>query len=393
MIEELVKNLSEFVEGGLSVELYDGRVIGEGKCKVVVKDPKVVRDIIRDPEMGFGEHYMKGNIQIIGDLEKFLRGCMKYLKGEGEKLRFMPLRSLLKILGLLKFVEKKEVQRHYDLGNDFYSLWLDSSMTYSCAFFKSPDCTLEEAQEEKRRIIYEKLQLSEGDRLLDIGCGWGSIILESAKLYPITAVGITLSKNQYEYVKERIKQEGLKGRVEVYLMHYEDLPKLGLKFNKVVSVGMFEHVGKGRHRKFFEVVSKIMEDGGLFLLHTIGKVHPSSQSRWIRKYIFPGGYLPSIEEVLRAVRHLDFNLIDIDDWRLHYYFTLKEWLRRFYSVGDYVKEKYGEEFFRRWELYLVASAVSFYNGSNHLFQFLFSKGVVNNYPVMRRSFLQPLLMA
>lgn len=221
----------------------------------------------------------------------------------------------------------------------------------------------------------------------------GSIILESAKLYPITTVGIILSKNQYEYVKERIKQEGLKGRVEVYLMHYEDLPKLGLKFNKVVSVGMFEHVGKGRHRKFFEVVSKIMEDGGLFLLHTIGKVHPSSQSRWIRKYIFPGGYLPSIEEVLRAVRHLDFNLIDVDDWRFHYYFTLKEWLRRFYSVGDYVKEKYGEEFFRMWELYLVTSAVSFYNGSNHLLQFLFSKGVVNNYLVMRRSFLQPLLMA
>jgi cyclopropane-fatty-acyl-phospholipid synthase (EC 2.1.1.79) len=195
MIENLVKDLAKFVEGGLSVELYDGRVIGEGKCKVVVKDPKVVRDIIRDPEMGFGEHYMKGNIQIIGDLEKFLRGCMKYLKDRGEKLRFMPLRSLLKILGLLKFVEKREIQRHYDLGNDFYSLWLDSSMTYSCAFFKSPDCTLEEAQEEKRRIIYEKLQLSEGDRLLDIGCGWGSIILESAKLYPITAVGITLSKN------------------------------------------------------------------------------------------------------------------------------------------------------------------------------------------------------
>jgi cyclopropane-fatty-acyl-phospholipid synthase len=157
MIENLVKNLAKFVEGGLSVELYDGRVIGEGKCKVVVvKDPKVIRDIIRDPEMGFGEHYMKGNIQIIGDLEKFLRGCMKYLKDGGEKLRFMPFRSLLKVLGLLKFVEEKEVQRHYDLGNDFYSLWLDSSMTYSCAFFKSPDCTLEEAQEEKRRIIYEK---------------------------------------------------------------------------------------------------------------------------------------------------------------------------------------------------------------------------------------------
>jgi cyclopropane-fatty-acyl-phospholipid synthase len=292
MIENLVKNLSKFVEGGLSVELYDSRVIGEGKCKVVVKDPKVIRDIVKDPEIGFGEHYMKGNIQIIGDLEKFLRGCMKYFKDEGEKLRFMPRRSLLKILGLLKFVEKKQVQRHYDLRNDFYSLWLDSSMTYSCAFFKSPDCTLEEAQEEKRRIIYEKLQLSEGDRLLDIGCGWGSIILESAKLYPITAVGIILSKNQYEYVKERIKQEGLEGRVEVYLMHYEDLPKLGLKFNKVVSVGMFEHVGKGRHRKFFEVVSKIMEEGGtVFATHH--RKGPSFFAEQVDKKIHIPRWLPS----------------------------------------------------------------------------------------------------
>ncbi len=391
MTEGLIKDLAKFVEGGLSVEFYDGKVIGEGKCKVVVRNQQVVRDILRDPEMGFGEHYMKGNIQVVGDLEKLLCGCTEYLKGKGEKLRVMPIRSLLKMLGLLKFVEEKEVQKHYDLGNDFYRLWLDSSMTYSCAFFKSPDDTLEEAQQEKRRIIYQKLQLSEGDRLLDVGCGWGSIILESVKLYPITAVGITLSKNQYEYVREKIKQEGLEGKVEVRLMHYEDLPKLGFKFNKIVSVGMFEHVGKGRHRKFFEVVARVMEDGGLFLLHTIGKVHPSTQSRWIRKYIFPGGYLPSIEEVLRAIRHLDFNLIDIDDWRLHYYFTLKEWLKRFHSASNYVREKYGDEFFRMWELYLVASAVSFYNGSNHLFQFLFSKGVVNDYPLMKRDFLQPLL--
>ncbi len=176
-------------------------------------------------------------------------------------------------------------------------------------------------------------------------------------------------------------------------MHYEDLPKLGMTFNKIVSVGMYEHVGKGRHRRFFETVASLLDKGGLFLLHTIGKVHPSSQSRWIRKYIFPGGYLPSIEEVLKASRDLGLEFIDLDDWRLHYYYTLKEWKRRFFMHRDWVISTYGEEFFRMWELYLTASAVSFYIGSNHLFQFLFSKGVLNDYPVMRRSLGQPLLRA
>jgi len=392
MVEGLIKDLSSRVKGGLSVEFYDGRVIGEGKCRVVIKDPKVLKDILRDPEMGFGEHYIKGNIEVRGNLEDLLCGCLNYFSEKGKRLEFNPLKFILKLFNLLKFIETREVQRHYDLGNDFYSLWLDESLTYSCAFFKSNDSTLEEAQQEKRKIIYEKLQLKEGDRLLDIGCGWGSIILEAARLYDVDTVGITVSKQQYDYVKKKIKEYNLEQKVKVFLLHYEDLPKLGLKFNKIVSVGMFEHVGKGRHRKFFEVVSSILEEGGLFLLHTIGKVHPSTQSRWIRKYIFPGGYLPSIEEVLRATKGLDFNLIDLDNWRIHYYFTLKEWLRRFYRVSDYVIEKYGKDFYRMWELYLTASAVSFYIGSNHLFQFLFSKGVINNYPVMRRVFYDPLLV-
>jgi cyclopropane-fatty-acyl-phospholipid synthase (EC 2.1.1.79) len=392
MVEGLIKDLSSRVKGGLSVEFYDGRVIGEGKCRVVIKDPKVLKDILRDPEMGFGEHYIKGNIEVRGNLEDLLCGCLNYFSEKGKRLEFNLLKFILKLFNLLKFIETREVQRHYDLGNDFYSLWLDESLTYSCAFFKSNDSTLEEAQQEKRKIIYEKLQLKEGDRLLDIGCGWGSIILEAARLYDVDTVGITVSKQQYDYVKKKIKEYNLEQKVKVFLLHYEDLPKLGLKFNKIVSVGMFEHVGKGRHRKFFEVVSSILEEGGLFLLHTIGKVHPSTQSRWIRKYIFPGGYLPSIEEVLRATKGLDFNLIDLDNWRIHYYFTLKEWLRRFYRVSDYVIEKYGKDFYRMWELYLTASAVSFYIGSNHLFQFLFSKGVINDYPVMRRVFYDPLLV-
>ena len=397
MIEKIVEGISERLDGGLAVEFPDGQRIGSGTNILKVLRKEVVRDILSDPEMGFCEAYARGDVLVYGDIEKFLIACMSYMASKESKVHgdilSYAFRTFLRMLRLIKNLESREVSKHYDLGNDFYKLWLDSSMTYSCAFFSEPNMDLEEAQREKRRIIYEKLQLKEGDRLLDIGCGWGSIILESASLYGVQSVGITVSKNQYEFVKERIRELGMEGKVEVYLMHYEDLPNLKKKFNKVVSVGMFEHVGKGRHRDFFQVVSSIMEEGGLFLLHTIGKVHPSSQSRWIRKYIFPGGYIPSIEEVLRSIRGLGFNLIDIDDWRQHYYLTLKSWRNRFHQAREWVVENYGEEFFRMWDLYLITSAVSFYIGSNHLFQFLFSKGVLNSYPVMRRCLGQPLLVS
>ncbi|WP_340695282.1 class I SAM-dependent methyltransferase [Hydrogenobacter thermophilus] len=389
MIEYLVEEVSKRLEGGLCVELPDGRILSEGICRIRIRDWRVIKSILKDPEMGFGEAYMKGEVEIDGDLEKFLIACVGYLREKYQRRGFKNsfLRSLLKFSGLLKFLEGREVRKHYDLGNDFYKLWLDGSMTYSCAFFSKKEQDLEDAQAEKRSIIYEKLQLRDGDKLLDIGCGWGSIILEVPKLYHIETVGITLSKNQYEYVKFKIESEGLKGKARVYLMHYEDLPNLKEKFNKIVSVGMFEHVGKGRHRKFFKIVDKLIQEGGLFLLHTIGKVLPESQSTWIRKYIFPGGYIPALTEILEASKDLNFNLIDIDNWRLHYYRTLNEWKRRFYNHAQEVIHQYGEEFFRMWELYLVSSAVSFLTGSNHLFQILFSKGVLNDYPIMKRYFL------
>ena len=390
--ERLIKNILEEINAKgperVGIRLPDGREIPQGRVdhRVVFKSWESLDRTLKDLEMGFGEGYMKGEIDVEGDLEGLLICAMRYMNDLQESRGFSSL--LFKMANALSFVNKskeaKNVQHHYDLGDDFYRLWLDRSMTYSCAFFGTPEMSLEEAQKEKRRIIFEKLLLEEGDRLLDIGCGWGSIILEAGEEYGAHAVGITLSENQYRYVKNEIERRGLKDRVEVYLMHYADLPKIGKKFNKVVSVGMFEHVGRKNYRTFFKTVSSVIEDGGLFLLHTIGKVHPGSQSRWIRKYIFPGGYLPSIAEVLCAFEGMGFCLIDIDDWRPHYYRTLKEWRKRFWEKVDLIKDTYGEEFVRMWDLYLVSSAVSFLTGSNHLFQFLLSKGVRNDYPVMRR---------
>ncbi len=397
VIEKVLEGINSCAEETIGVRLPNGREIPSQKThhRVVFRTWDVLNRTMKDLEMGFGEGYMRGEIEVEGDLEKVLVAGSRYInslkKSRGFSAVMFKVSNALSIVNRIK--EKRNVQYHYDLGDDFYRLWLDESMTYSCAFFSSPDITLEGAQREKRRIIFEKLLLREGDRLLDIGCGWGSIIIEAAQEYGAQSVGITLSENQFRHVKEEIRRRGLEGRVEVYLMHYADLPKLGRKFNKVVSVGMFEHVGRNHYRTFFKTVESVMEDGGLFLLHTIGKVHPSVQSRWIRKYIFPGGYLPGIAEVLCAFEGMDMCLIDIDDWRLHYYRTLKEWRKRFWENVDKVRDSYGEEFVRMWDLYLVSSAVSFYTGSNHLFQFLMSKGVKNDYPIMRRSFSREFLLA
>ena len=389
IIERIVSKLNEGKRETLGVELPNGKRIPQTPVNHLVrfKSWNALNYLLKDPEMGFGEGYMNGDIEIEGDLEEILKRGMllfKDIKEKGEKLF-----KIVKFLPLFKIqLDKKNVQYHYDLGNEFYKLWLDESMTYSCAFFENPDMSIEEAQRKKREIIYEKLQLNENDTLLDIGCGWGSIILESAEKFGLKAVGITLSRNQYEHIKNEIVRRGLKEKVEVYIMHYADLPKLRKKFTKIVSVGMFEHVGKENYEKFFESVYSVLEKGGLFLLHTIGKLYPDTQSRWIRRYIFPGGYLPSVSEVLEGMKNFNFGLIDLDNWRMHYYWTLKKWKERFIKHKEEIKRMYGDKFVRMWELYLTASAVSFLIGSNYVFQFLLSKGVKNDYPVIERKFLK-----
>ncbi|WP_024790182.1 class I SAM-dependent methyltransferase [Lebetimonas sp. JH292] len=391
-INKFIKEFNKYMPEKIYVQFPDKKM-GDGKLGVVLKDYKTAKRILMDPEMGFAEEYVNGNININGSLEKLLIGGLTYVNlMDKEKKQIDFTKFFFNFLGMLKKIEEKEVQYHYDLGNDFYKSWLDKSMTYSCAFFTKKDMSLEEAQEEKRNIIYEKLRLKNAKNFLDIGCGWGSVIINAAKKYNIPCVGITLSKNQYEYVKEKIKDENLNNLVEVYLMHYEDLPKLNKKFDRIVSIGMFEHVGKERYKKFFSVVNNILEKKGLFLLHTIGKQHPAPTSKWIRKYIFPGGHLPCVSEIFDSSKESDLYFMDMDDWRLHYYKTLIEWRKRFCNIKDTVIKKFDEKFYRMWNLYLISSAVSFYIGEQHLYQILYSNGVNNNYPIIKRTFIEESLI-
>ncbi len=384
----IVKSFLKGIDLPFNIVLPSGLKYGNNsKTTVIFKTWKSVFETLIDTEMGFCENFVDGSIEVEGNIEEVIKFGISFKKRKTVKDIFIKIIDFIYTFNAFNTHRDSEnISYHYDIDDNFYKDWLDDSMTYSCAFFEDHRITLEEAQRKKREIIYEKLKLEKGDKLLDIGCGWGSLIMESAEKFGIISVGITLSENQYNFIKEKIKEKGLEKKVQVYLMHYNDLPSLRERFNKIVSVGMFEHVGKNNIDIFFERVKTIAEDKALFLLHTIGKPFEGKQSRWIRKRIFPGGYIPGLNEILRGINKYGFNLIDIDDWRLHYYLTLKEWKKRFIEKKEVFERKYGNSFIRMWYLYLAGAGVSFLVGNNHLFQVLMSKGVNNEYPVIQRRY-------
>lgn len=254
-------------------------------------------------------------------------------------------------------------------------------MTYSCGYFKSQEDSLTEAQKNKVNHILKKLNLQDGETLLDIGCGWGELIITAAKMYKVKATGITLSTQQFEKVKERIESEGLNDLVDVKLIDYRELKDI--KFDKIVSVGMLEHVGKEHLCEYFSAVNKLLNKEGLSLLHCITNTSDDGVNSWINKYIFPGGYVPSIQELISNMSDLDFNIIDVENLRLHYAKTLECWYDNFQQALPEIEKNKDETFIRMWELYLNSCAASFKSGNINLHQFLFSKGVNNNLPWTR----------
>ena len=279
--------------------------------------------------------------------------------------------------------QKKEVSSHYDIGNDFYKLWLDETMSYSCGYFKHEDDTLYQAQKNKVDYILEKLYLKEGMTLLDIGCGWGFLLIEAAKKYKIKGTGITLSEEQYKECQKRIKEEGLSDYLEVRLMDYRDLPSDGKMYDRVVSVGMLEHVGRENYQLYLDCVSKVMKDGGLFLLHFISALKEHPGDPWIKKYIFPGGSVPSLREVMNCMTEDNFHTQDIEDLRLHYNRTLLCWEKNFKDHIEEAHTMFDERFLRMWDMYLSACAATFHNGIIDIHQILMTKGINNNLPMTR----------
>ncbi|AEE14727.1 Cyclopropane-fatty-acyl-phospholipid synthase [Thermodesulfobium narugense DSM 14796] len=288
------------------------------------------------------------------------------------------------LMNVRKERQKKEVQSHYDLGNDFFSLWLDDTMTYSCAYFKDPNMSLRDAQIEKINHTLKKLNLKKDERLLDIGSGWGLLIVKAAQDYGVKSMGITLSEEQFKATKDLIKRLGLEDRVQVRLMNYLDLDENQLQFDKIVSVGMFEHVGKENLEKYFDKVNKLLVNKGLSLLHTINLPEVSEEdsfSAWLKKYIFPGGYIPELKELISILPKYDFHLMHLESLRMNYALTLDKWYENFSSHTKEIEEKFGRQFARRWGFYLKGCANAFRTSGLDVHQLLFSKGLNNDMPL------------
>lgn len=379
----LIHYLHRFDKYCFTVTLHDKTyTIGEGEPLFHVKIHKDIpkKELLSSTSLALGEAYMRKDLEIEGDLFTALQCILS------QTSQFSLDKSALgRILytSESKATQKKQVSSHYDLGNDFYSLWLDTSMSYSCAYFKEDTDTLEQAQHHKVHYILEKLHLEKGMTLLDIGCGWGYLLIEAAKTYGVKGYGCTLSKEQWKKGQERIEKMGLQGQVQIDLIDYRDLVDEGRQYDRIVSVGMLEHVGRSNYPLYMETAEHLLKDGGMFLLHYISGHDESVGNPWMRKYIFPGGTLPSLREIVNLAYDNDFQIIDIESLRRHYYKTLMCWYHNFQGVRDQVAADKGEEFVRMWDLYLCGCAVSFYIGNIDLHQILMTKGTKNNLPMTR----------
>lgn len=356
--------------------------IGEGEPEFTVdfRRPIPLTDLMTSTSLALGEAYMDGSLEIEGNLYHALDHFL------GQMDKFSINESALKKLmftSVAKKNQQREVQSHYDIGNDFYKLWLDETLCYSCGYFLHEDDTLYQAQVNKVDYILKKLYLKEGMSLLDIGCGWGFLLIEAAKKYGIRGVGITLSKEQYNEFHKRITEEHLEQQLTVELMDYRDLPGYGQKFDRVVSVGMVEHVGRDNYQLFMDCANQIIKPGGLFLLHFISGLKEHAGDPWIKKYIFPGGMIPSLREMLSCAAEDGFHTMDIENLRLHYNRTLLCWEKNFREHIDEVQSKFDERFVRMWDLYLSACAATFHNGIIDLHQILFTAGINNDLPSVR----------
>ncbi|HTW66940.1 MAG TPA: cyclopropane-fatty-acyl-phospholipid synthase family protein [Bryobacteraceae bacterium] len=339
---------------------------------VVLQDRQTLAGLLHDPEVGFGDAYMDGRIEVEGDLVALLEAiyqAMEHAPFTGSWYQRAASRWMDKLQDNSRHGSRNNIHRHYDLGNDFYKLWLDSQLLYTCAYFPTPSSTLEQAQIAKMDHVCRKLRLQPGETVVEAGCGWGALALHMAREYGVSVKAYNVSHQQIAYARERARAEGLSDRVE-YIE--DDYRAISGKYDVFVSVGMLEHVGEAHFAEFSDIIYRSIGDSGRGLLHFIGRNYPAVFSRWIRKHIFPGGFVPSLRQSLRVLEPKNYSVLDVENLRMHYAKTLEHWLERFEKSRQQVTSMYDSRFVRAWRLYLAGSIAAFRIGHLQLFQILFT---------------------
>jgi cyclopropane-fatty-acyl-phospholipid synthase len=358
-------------------------VLGTGTpaTEVVVHEPRVLWEVLLEPSLGFGEAYTRGALEVRGDLAGVLAGAYRTWpeSAPGAPSRLAERARAFYARGARRRAVA-EARHHYDLGNDFYDLWLDRTRTYSCAFFLRETDDLETAQRQKLELLCRKARLAPGQTLLDVGCGWGSLLFHAARHHGVHATGVTPSEEQARAIEADAERAGLSDRVRVHRGDWRDLEGT---YDRLISVGMFEHVGREHYPDFMRKWRARLAEGGLSVLHTIGRMRPQPPDPWIRRHIFPGGYLPSLDQIVARAADASMWIADVENLRPHYARTLACWAANFAEVWDEVSAARGEDFARMWWLYLKAAEAAFRWGGLHLWQVVLARDDEAPWPLDR----------
>jgi len=360
---------------------------GPDNLKIKLTTKSIEKKLFRNPSLYFGEGYMNQEILIkegtIEQLIDLITSCYDdFIQNNFIFRIYENFSGYIKIFQQLNEAvkSKQNVSHHYDLKEDLYKLFLDEDMQYSCAYFHNENISLDQAQIDKKNHIINKLQITNNMNVLDIGCGWGGMAIEIAKQTGANVKGITLSENQFNTASKRAQAEGLSEKITFKIQDYRNETH---KYDRIVSVGMFEHVGIKYFKTYLKKTYDLLKENGVFLLHTIGQRGiPTATSPWVRKYIFPGGYIPSLSDIINETQKLNINVTDIEILRLHYAHTITHWYKNVQQNKDKIVKMFDERFYRMWEFYLLASKYSFVNMGNVVFQIQIAKNI-NNLPLTR----------
>jgi cyclopropane-fatty-acyl-phospholipid synthase len=379
--------LSSLGDAPVRMTLWNGESVTTGGADCVAgirfTDRVTLLKVFANPDLHLGEAYVDGSVEVEGDLVKLIESV--YLGRHQARAPFFGGRSriarwLNRTRRNTPSAARQNIHRHYDIGNEFYRLWLDREMVYTCAYFPDPVMTLEDAQVAKMDHVCRKLRLKPGETVVEAGCGWGSFALHMATRHGVRVKAFNISREQIAYARDRARELNVGDRFEFI---EDDYRNIGGQYDVFVSVGMLEHVGRGHHDELGRVIDRCLGGDGRGLLHSIGQIPGLPLNPWIEKRIFPGAYPPTLSEMAAILESREFSVLDVENLRLHYALTLEHWLQRFEDARERVRDMFDERFVRIWRLYLSGSLAAFRAGELHLFQVLFARDRTNQVPWTR----------